>query len=124
MGGNSKIVSTGYNPEQGTYDVLDIYMLGNGAVKLDGSTQKRGRSSTRPKAKSSIGGNATWIGMIAGKTMNIHGNPTIESDPNITAPDYHLREPAAAHPLRRVHRRHRARRPTPTAEPTGHDSGR
>jgi hypothetical protein len=87
MGGNSKIVSTGYNPEQGTYDVIEIYMLGNGAVKLDGSTKSE-VVLYAPESDVSIAGNATWIGMIAGKTLNIPGNPTIESNPNITLPDY------------------------------------
>jgi hypothetical protein len=86
MGGNSKIVSTGYNPEQGTYDVIEIYLLGNGAVKLDGSTKSE-VILYAPESEVSIAGNATWIGMIAGKTVNIPGDPTIESNPNITVPD-------------------------------------
>jgi hypothetical protein len=87
IGANSKVVSTGYNPEQGTYDVLGIYMLGSGAVKLDGTTKDE-LVLYAPESEIEIKGNATWIGMIAGKTLNIPGNPTIEFDANIEPPDY------------------------------------
>ena len=36
--GNGNIESTGYNPQQGLYDVPGIYMLGNGAVNLAGNS--------------------------------------------------------------------------------------
>ena len=32
-------------------------------------------------------GNAEWIGMMAGNTLNIHGTPKITSDPNIKEPE-------------------------------------
>jgi hypothetical protein len=40
-----------------------------------------------PKSNIELQGDATWKGMIAGKKLYVHGNPTIESDPNIKAPE-------------------------------------
>jgi hypothetical protein len=87
MGGNSNIVSTGYNPSQGTYNILGIYMLGDGGVILDGTTKDE-LVLYGPESAIQMKGNATWIGLLAGKTINISGNPTFESDPHITPPNY------------------------------------
>jgi hypothetical protein len=85
-GGN--ISSTGYNPDQGTYSVPGIYLLGNGAVKLAGNSGTNELVLYAPESEITITGSATWIGLIAGKSLNIPGNPTIKSDPNIKAPEF------------------------------------
>jgi hypothetical protein len=82
------LTSTGYNPGQGTYAVPGIYMLGNGAVKLAGNAGTNELILYAPESDIEIKGKATWIGMIAGKTLRIPGNPTIEYNPNIVPPDY------------------------------------
>jgi hypothetical protein len=40
-----------------------------------------------PYSNVELGGNATWIGMFAGKTIKMNGNPTIKSDPRIPQPE-------------------------------------
>lgn len=88
--GNANIESTGYNPQQGLYEVPAIYLLGNGAVNLAGTSGSNEMILYAPYSAIDIGGNATWKGMIAGKSLNIHGTPTIESDPNIKPPEIFL----------------------------------
>lgn len=87
---NANIVSTGYKPSEGHYEVPGIYMLGSGAVKLNGNSGTNELVLYAPSSAVEMGGNATWIGMIAGKTLQLHGTPRIESDPNMTPPDITL----------------------------------
>jgi hypothetical protein len=88
IGANANIESSPYNGSQGLFEVPGIYLLGNGAVKLDG-----GAGSTNnlilyaPLSEIELKGNATWIGMIAGRTLNLSGNPEVKSDPNIKEPN-------------------------------------
>jgi hypothetical protein len=82
------ITSTGYIPEQGTYSVPGIYMLGNGAVKLAGNSGTNELILYAPESEIEMKGSATWIGMIAGKTLKIPGNPTFEYNANIVPPEY------------------------------------
>ena len=85
------IESSGYNPGQGTYEVPSIWVLGDGAVKLDGHPKTTDEVMIyAPYSEIDIGGDATWNGMIAGKKMKIHGTVTIISDPNITPPEITL----------------------------------
>jgi len=85
--GNANIVSTGYNPSQGTFEVPGIYVLGESKIELEGAAGINELVLYAPKSEIDLGGTATWKGMFAGKTMYVHGNPTVESDPNIPIPD-------------------------------------
>jgi hypothetical protein len=40
-----------------------------------------------PYSDIDMGGNSTWIGMLAGKSIYMHGTPKFESNPGIEAPD-------------------------------------
>lgn len=84
---SANIVSTGYNPAQGTYTIPGLYVMGESTVKLSGNSGTNEVLLYAPYSSIDLQGNATWKGMIAGKTLYIHGNPTIESDPNIKEPD-------------------------------------
>lgn len=91
IGAAGVIESSGYNPSQGTYEVPSIYVLGNGAVKLDGTPKTTDEVMIyAPYSEIDLGGNATWKGMIAGKRLKIHGNVTVTSDPNIKPPEITL----------------------------------
>lgn len=91
IGAAGVIESSGYNPSQGTYEVPSIYVLGNGAVKLDGTPKTTDEVMIyAPYSEIDLGGNATWNGMIAGKKLKIHGNVTVTSDPNIKPPEITL----------------------------------
>jgi hypothetical protein len=85
--GNANIVSTGYKPSEGNYAVPGIYLLGTGAVKLCGGSGTNELVLYAPESDVEMCGNATWIGMIAGKSLRMHGTPTVESDPGMAPPD-------------------------------------
>ncbi|MGE5282614.1 MAG: hypothetical protein ACM3N0_09910 [Chloroflexota bacterium] len=85
--GNGAIVSTGFNPAQGSFDVPGIYLLGDGSVELEGNSNTNELVLYAPQSEVDIGGSATWNGMFAGKSLTIHGTPRIESDPSIPLPD-------------------------------------
>lgn len=80
------IVSTGYNAQNG-YKVPGIYVMGESSIKLSGNSGTNEVMIYAPKSAIDLGGSATYKGMIAGKTLVIHGNPTFESDPNIKVPE-------------------------------------
>jgi hypothetical protein len=89
--GNANIVSTGYNPAEGHFNVPGLYVIGSPdiptTIDLSGNSGTNELMLYAPYSDVEIGGNATWIGMIAGKTLRLHGTPTVESDPGIDPPD-------------------------------------
>ncbi|MFL5901556.1 MAG: hypothetical protein ACJ75S_10220 [Solirubrobacterales bacterium] len=80
------IVSTGYNAQNG-YKIPGIYLLGESTAKLSGNSTTDEVMIYGPKSEIEIEGDATWKGLMAAKKMNLHGNATFESDPNIKAPN-------------------------------------
>jgi len=88
--GNANIVSTGYNPSQGTFEVPGIYVLGESTIKLEGNSGTNELMLYAPHSPIEFGGSATWKGMMAGSSITMHGTPRIESDPNIKEPDITL----------------------------------
>jgi hypothetical protein len=88
--GNANIESTGFNPQQGYFEVPGIYLVGNGAVNLAGNSGGNEMMLYAPLSAVNIGGSATWNGMIAGNTLTLHGNPTIKSDSRIKPPELTL----------------------------------
>lgn len=87
ISGNGNIISSGYNPGQGIYEIPAIYVLGNGAVSIGANSGTNHVMVYAPESAIDFGGGATWIGMIAGKSINLHGNPLFKSDPNLKEPD-------------------------------------
>jgi hypothetical protein len=89
--GNANIVSTGYNPAEGNFNVPGLYVIGSPdiptTVDLSGNSGTNELMLYAPYSDVEIGGNATWIGMVAGKTLRLHGTPRVESDPGIDPPD-------------------------------------
>jgi hypothetical protein len=91
IGGNSKIVSSAYNPSQGLYEIPGIYLLGNGKVVLDGTAGTTDNLMIyAPESEIEMKGNATWIGMMAGRTLTLNGNPIFKSDSHIKEPEITL----------------------------------
>jgi hypothetical protein len=88
IGGQAKVESDSYNPSQGRYEVPEIYVVGNGQVKMEGAPESTNEVMIyAPNSEITIGGKASWLGMLAGKTIKIHGNPTIKSDPKLNLPE-------------------------------------
>jgi hypothetical protein len=76
------------NPPQTAYDVPQIYVLGAGSVKLVGTPSGENEVIIyAPYSDIDLGGNATWYGMLAGKTLKIHGGPVVKADPNLKEPE-------------------------------------
>jgi hypothetical protein len=79
--------STGYNPPEGKYAVPGIYLLGSGSVVLTGNSGTTNELLLyAPESNVEVKGNATWIGLIAGKSLNFSGSPTFESNPGLAPP--------------------------------------
>ncbi len=91
--GNTVIKSTGFNPEEGSYRLPGLYLLGSPTitttVKLTGGskTDRNELMLYAPNSDVEIGGSASWLGLIAGKTLLLHGSAKVESDPNIEGPE-------------------------------------
>jgi hypothetical protein len=89
---NATIKSTGYATSSGTYDVPGLYVMGSSTipttVNLAGTAGGVNEVMIyAPNSNLEISGNATWIGMFAGKTVKMNGNPTIKSDARIPLPE-------------------------------------
>lgn len=89
--GNAHIVSTAYNSGESNV-VPGFYLLGSPTIETE--VELKGTSGGTnelmlyaPNSDITIAGNATWIGMAAGKTLRTNGNPTIEADDAIDLPD-------------------------------------
>lgn len=87
IGGNGNLVSSGYNPKQGIYEIPAIYVLGNGAVKIGANSGTNHLMLYAPQSKVDLEGGAEWIGMFAGKSIELNGNPYFRSDPNLKEPE-------------------------------------
>src|SRR4051812_3877027 len=90
--GSGKISSTGFNPQQGFFEVPGIYMLGDGEVKLEGNSSGNKELKNEfmlyaPESHIDVGGNASYNALIAGKSLTIHGSVYVESNPSIKEPD-------------------------------------
>ena len=72
--------------------VPGLYVMGSPTIPTTVSLSGNSGSTNElmlyaPYSDVEIGGNATWIGMFAGKTIKMNGNPTIESDLRIPQPE-------------------------------------
>ena len=86
------VKSTAFGTSAGTFDVPGFYVMGSpttpSTVKIAGSAGSQNELMLyAPYSNLVISGNATWIGMFAGKTVEINGNPTLMSDSRIPLPD-------------------------------------
>jgi hypothetical protein len=91
IGAQAMVESSSYNPGQGLYEIPSIYVLGDGAVKMDGSPGSNNEVMIyAPYSEVDLGGSANWIGMIAARTLKIHGNPFVKSDPDLKLPEITL----------------------------------
>jgi len=91
MTGNNEISATGYKPALGQFDMPGFYLLGSPTTSSQ--VNLSGNNSTTdefviygPNTTVSISGNATFKGIVAGKTIAISGNGNIEQDSGFTPP--------------------------------------
>jgi len=91
MSGNNEISATGYKPALGQFDMPGFYLLGSpttpSQVNLSGNNSTTDEFVIYgPNTTVSISGNATFKGIVAGKTISISGNGNIEQDAGFTPP--------------------------------------
>ena len=89
---SATIKSTGYETSSGTFEVPGLYVMGSTAIATTVSLAGTAGGVNEvmiyaPNSKLEISGNATWVGMFAGKTVKMNGNPTIRSDSRIPLPE-------------------------------------
>jgi hypothetical protein len=89
--GSQARVESSFDPNQGIFEIPAIYVLGDGAVKMDGAPESDNEVMIyAPYSEIDLGGKANWVGMLAGRTLKIHGNPKVRSDPNLKLPEINV----------------------------------
>jgi hypothetical protein len=87
---NADITSTGYQPEAGKYDVPGFYVMGSTTIPT--TIELSNNSGTNefvlyaPNTNIIIKNNATYKGVIAGKTIHLE-NAVVEQDPGFKGPE-------------------------------------
>jgi hypothetical protein len=90
--GSATIKSTPFMSSEGTFDVPGLYVMGSPTLPTTVSLAGTAGGVNEvmiyaPYSNLEISGNATWIGMFAGKTVKLNGNPKIEADARIPLPE-------------------------------------
>jgi hypothetical protein len=80
--GSSNVEATGYEPELGIFDMFEFYLLGGptSSVVLHGNTGSNQVMIYGPDSDITVDGNATYKGVIVGRTLDIAGDATFEQD--------------------------------------------
>jgi hypothetical protein len=91
IGKQGELTDTGYDPNHGQYEVPGLYFLGSRTIPSTINIQAQGGANEMilyaPQVDIEMNGGPEWIGMMAGKTITISGNPKIISDPHIKEPE-------------------------------------
>ncbi len=91
IGSQGQMTDTGYDPNHGKFEVPGLYFLGSQTIPTRINIQAQGGADEMilyaPNVDIEMNGGPEWIGMMAGKTISIQGNPRIISDPHIKEPE-------------------------------------
>jgi hypothetical protein len=91
IGSQGQLTDSGYEPKAGKYEVPGLYFLGSKTIPTRINIQAQGGADEMilyaPNVDIEMNGGPEWIGMMAGKTISIQGNPRIISDPHIKEPE-------------------------------------
>ncbi|HWN72555.1 MAG TPA: hypothetical protein VNN15_01975, partial [Solirubrobacterales bacterium] len=92
LNGGSTISATGYNEDLQIYEMPGFYLTGSTSrttwVNLNGNVKDENEFVMYgPNTSFNINGNATFIGVIAGKKVNINGNATITQPKGYKPPE-------------------------------------
>jgi hypothetical protein len=89
--GNNRIAATGYQPGEKQFDMPGFFLLGSTTTAT--TVNLAGNQSTTdelvvygPNTKINVSGNATYKGVIAGKTVKVSGNGKLEQDAGFELP--------------------------------------
>ncbi|HKF83542.1 MAG TPA: hypothetical protein VKB23_11340 [Solirubrobacterales bacterium] len=86
MLGSSRITSTGYQSTPGNFDMPGFYFLGSGRVYIGGNNGTNEMVVYGPESEIELKGNATYKGLIAGKTLLVTGSATVKADAGYQLP--------------------------------------
>jgi hypothetical protein len=86
MNGSSRITSTAYQSTPGNFDMPGFFLLGPGRVYIGGNNGTNEFIVYGPESEIELKGNATYKGLIAGKTLLVTGSSTVKSDANYELP--------------------------------------
>jgi hypothetical protein len=90
--GTASIISTGYNPNAGAFDMPGIYMLGSDDRETNAIFNGTGNVQNEfllyaPRTHVELGGTAEYVGPVAGLTLETSGTALLTSDANMPNPD-------------------------------------
>lgn len=90
--GTASIISTGYNPNAGVFDLAAIYMLGSDELDTYAIFNGTGNVDNEfllyaPRTQVELGGTAEYVGPVAGLTLETYGTALITSQANMPNPD-------------------------------------
>lgn len=90
LSGNTNIESSGYQPKLGEFEVPGFYLLGSPtvstSVNLSGNIGTNEFVIYAPNSAINVSGNANYVGVIAGKSVNSSGNGEIYQDSGFEPP--------------------------------------
>lgn len=86
MTGSSRVTSTGYQSTPGNFDMPGFFFLGAGRVYIGGNNGTNEMLVYGPESEIELKGNATYKGLIAGKTLLVTGSSTVKSDAGYELP--------------------------------------
>jgi hypothetical protein len=86
MTGSSRVTSTGYQSTPGNFDMPGFYFLGTGSVYIGGNNGTNEMVIYAPESTVELKGNATYKGLIAGKTLLVTGSATVKADAGYELP--------------------------------------
>jgi hypothetical protein len=87
---NADITSTGYQPSLGRFDVPGFYLMGSPTIPT--TVEWSNNSGTNefvlyaPNTDIELSNNATYVGVIAGKTVHLSNNAVVKQDAGFVPP--------------------------------------
>jgi hypothetical protein len=91
--GSSKILSSGYNPQGGSFELPGFYMAGSD-IGIKSEANFSGTPGAlyqlvlyAPRTDVTITGTADYEGAVAGQTLELGGNATLSADQDMPSPD-------------------------------------
>lgn len=87
---HADITATGYQPTIGNYEVPGLYLMGSTTIPTVANWSNNTETSElifyAPHTDISIDNNATYVGVLAGKTVTIGNHAVVKQDPGFKGP--------------------------------------
>jgi hypothetical protein len=87
---NADITSTGYQPSLGKYELPGLYVMGSATIKTKVEWSNNSGNNElvlyAPNSEIELANNATYVGIIVGKTVHLDNNAIVKRDPGFVLP--------------------------------------